>query len=226
MAIGLICVALQLVLAAEELTLLRTPLGRYGTAAPTARSRRTKRCPATFTFTRATEKARLPRPWGWRCGPRGPGGRSSSPSSPKAWPPANRPPWHASPIASPSASTASRNSSAAARAKRTRTTPNAGWRNAAQAIASGQYRLVILDEANLGPTLRLFPVEELLALVDARPDGVELVLTGRVPTAACWTGPTWYRNAGNQALLPPRRAGQNGDRTVGMVDDRLTNLGR
>ena len=60
-----------------------------------------------------------------------------------------------------------------------------------QAIASGQYRLVILDEANLGPTLRLFPVEELLALVDARPDGVELVLTGRAPTAACWTGPTW-----------------------------------
>jgi cob(I)alamin adenosyltransferase len=47
------------------------------------------------------------------------------------------------------------------------------------AIASGQYRLVILDEANLGPTLRLFPVEELLALVDARPDSVELVLTGR-----------------------------------------------
>lgn len=48
-----------------------------------------------------------------------------------------------------------------------------------QAIASGQYRLVVLDEANIGPALRLFPVEELLALVDARPDGVELVLTGR-----------------------------------------------
>jgi cob(I)alamin adenosyltransferase len=48
-----------------------------------------------------------------------------------------------------------------------------------QAIASGRYRLVILDEANLGPTLRLFPVEELLELVDARPEGVELVLTGR-----------------------------------------------
>ena len=48
-----------------------------------------------------------------------------------------------------------------------------------EAIGSGQYRLVILDEANLGPTLRLFPVEVLLELVDARPDGVELVLTGR-----------------------------------------------
>jgi cob(I)alamin adenosyltransferase len=48
-----------------------------------------------------------------------------------------------------------------------------------EAIASGQYRLVILDEGNLGPMLRLFPVEELLKLVDARPAGVELVVTGR-----------------------------------------------
>ena len=48
-----------------------------------------------------------------------------------------------------------------------------------QAIASGRYRLVILDEANLGPMLRLSSVEELLELVDARPEGVELVLTGR-----------------------------------------------
>ena len=60
-----------------------------------------------------------------------------------------------------------------------------------EAIASGRYRLVILDEANLGPTLQLFPVEVLLELIDARPDGVELVLTGREPTAACWTGPIW-----------------------------------
>ncbi|HOM17035.1 MAG TPA: cob(I)yrinic acid a,c-diamide adenosyltransferase [Thermoguttaceae bacterium] len=48
-----------------------------------------------------------------------------------------------------------------------------------EAIASGQYRLVILDEANLGPMLRLFSLEDLLDLLDARPDGVELVLTGR-----------------------------------------------
>jgi cob(I)alamin adenosyltransferase len=48
-----------------------------------------------------------------------------------------------------------------------------------EAIASGRYRLVILDEANLAPLLRLFPVEGLLALIDARPAGVELVLTGR-----------------------------------------------
>jgi cob(I)alamin adenosyltransferase len=48
-----------------------------------------------------------------------------------------------------------------------------------EAIASGEYRLVILDEANLGPTLQLFTVEDLLQLVDARPDEVELVVTGR-----------------------------------------------
>ena len=47
------------------------------------------------------------------------------------------------------------------------------------AIVSGQYRLVVLDEANLGPVLGLFSVDELLRLVDARPDDVELVITGR-----------------------------------------------
>ena len=54
-----------------------------------------------------------------------------------------------------------------------------GLNECREAIASGRYRLVVLDEANLGPALRLFPVEELLELVDARPEGVELVLTGR-----------------------------------------------
>jgi cob(I)alamin adenosyltransferase len=47
------------------------------------------------------------------------------------------------------------------------------------AVASGRYRLVVLDEANLGPVLRLFSVDQLLELVDIRPDGVELVITGR-----------------------------------------------
>jgi len=54
-----------------------------------------------------------------------------------------------------------------------------GLAECAAAIASGRYRLVILDEANLAPLLRLFPVERLLELIDARPDHVELVLTGR-----------------------------------------------
>jgi cob(I)alamin adenosyltransferase len=54
-----------------------------------------------------------------------------------------------------------------------------GLTECAAAIASGGYRLVILDEANVAPLLRLFPVERLLTLIDARPPGVELVLTGR-----------------------------------------------
>jgi len=39
--------------------------------------------------------------------------------------------------------------------------------------------LVILDEANLGPILRLFPVQRLIELLDARAPEVELVITGR-----------------------------------------------
>ena len=54
-----------------------------------------------------------------------------------------------------------------------------GLAECAAAIASGEYSLVILDEANVAVKLGLFPVDELLALIDARPDGVELVITGR-----------------------------------------------
>jgi cob(I)alamin adenosyltransferase len=48
-----------------------------------------------------------------------------------------------------------------------------------EALVSGQYSLVILDEANLGPMLRLFPVQRLIELLDARAPEVELVITGR-----------------------------------------------
>ena len=47
------------------------------------------------------------------------------------------------------------------------------------ALVSGEYSLVILDEANLGPVLRLFPVQRLIELLDARAPEVELVITGR-----------------------------------------------
>ncbi len=55
----------------------------------------------------------------------------------------------------------------------------AGLAECAAAITSQRYRLVVLDEANLGPMLGLFPVEALLHLIDSRPDEVEIVLTGR-----------------------------------------------
>lgn len=46
-------------------------------------------------------------------------------------------------------------------------------------IASGEYQVVILDEALMATWLRIVEVDELLELIDAKPVGVELVLTGR-----------------------------------------------
>lgn len=48
-----------------------------------------------------------------------------------------------------------------------------------EALASGRYRMVILDEANVGPMLNLFSVDQILELIDARSEEVELVITGR-----------------------------------------------
>ena len=46
-------------------------------------------------------------------------------------------------------------------------------------IASSAYSLVILDEANIGTHYNLFSVDELLDVIDEKPEGVELVITGR-----------------------------------------------
>jgi len=46
-------------------------------------------------------------------------------------------------------------------------------------VVSGDYELVILDEANIAVFYNLFSVDELLALIDVKPEGVELVITGR-----------------------------------------------
>ncbi|MHC4778679.1 MAG: cob(I)yrinic acid a,c-diamide adenosyltransferase [Planctomycetota bacterium] len=54
-----------------------------------------------------------------------------------------------------------------------------GLAKAGEVLASRKYRIVILDEAVICPALGLFTLEELLALVDSKPQGVELVLTGR-----------------------------------------------
>lgn len=48
-----------------------------------------------------------------------------------------------------------------------------------EALASGRYALVILDEANVAAAMHLVAMDELLDLIDARPASVELVLTGR-----------------------------------------------
>lgn len=46
-------------------------------------------------------------------------------------------------------------------------------------LTSGQYNIVVLEEANVAVTCELFSVQELLDLIDLKPDGVELVITGR-----------------------------------------------
>jgi cob(I)alamin adenosyltransferase len=46
-------------------------------------------------------------------------------------------------------------------------------------FAAGAHRLVILDEANIATHFGLFSVDELLALIEEKPENVELVLTGR-----------------------------------------------
>lgn len=52
----------------------------------------------------------------------------------------------------------------------------------ADIAATGRYRLVILDEANVAVHYGLIDVEQLLDLIERRADGIELVLTGRNAT--------------------------------------------
>lgn len=56
---------------------------------------------------------------------------------------------------------------------------HAGLERATRALQSGEYDLVVLDEICTAHHFRLVSLDEVLGLVDARPQGVELVLTGR-----------------------------------------------
>ncbi len=58
-----------------------------------------------------------------------------------------------------------------------------GLQQIQEAIISGQYQLVILDEINIALYYRLLPIEKIIELIINRPKEIELVLTGRnVPT--------------------------------------------
>ncbi len=46
-------------------------------------------------------------------------------------------------------------------------------------LASGKHSVVILDEANIATHFGLFSVEELLDVMDTKPERVELIITGR-----------------------------------------------
>jgi len=54
-----------------------------------------------------------------------------------------------------------------------------GLRRARDAMRSGRYRIVVLDEVNVAIWFRLLAVEEVLALIDDKPEDVELICTGR-----------------------------------------------
>jgi len=59
-----------------------------------------------------------------------------------------------------------------------------GLESARAAILSGEYSLVVLDEVNTAVSFGLLTEQEVLALIEARPRDVELVLTGRGASAA------------------------------------------
>ena len=48
-----------------------------------------------------------------------------------------------------------------------------------EAAASGEYQLLVLDEANVAVALGLLPLEDLIQLIDSKPRELELVITGR-----------------------------------------------
>jgi cob(I)alamin adenosyltransferase len=54
-----------------------------------------------------------------------------------------------------------------------------GLERTREAIASGEYQMVILEEANVAVKYGLFPVQDLLRLIIDKPVDLELVITGR-----------------------------------------------
>lgn len=54
-----------------------------------------------------------------------------------------------------------------------------GLKEIRQILSSGRYRVVILDEANIATYFKLISVDDLMALIDLKPEEVELVITGR-----------------------------------------------
>ena len=55
----------------------------------------------------------------------------------------------------------------------------AGLANAKKAMLSRKYNIVILDEINTAQFFHLITVAEMLELIQNKPDGVELIFTGR-----------------------------------------------
>ncbi len=54
-----------------------------------------------------------------------------------------------------------------------------GFRQCCEAVYSGEYDLVIMDEINVAMFMGLVKVEDVLEVIERKPDSVELILTGR-----------------------------------------------
>lgn len=54
-----------------------------------------------------------------------------------------------------------------------------GWEIVKRAAFSGQYQMIVMDEANIAIDLGLIPLEEMKELLRNKPPELELVLTGR-----------------------------------------------
>lgn len=54
-----------------------------------------------------------------------------------------------------------------------------GWCMAQEAAKSGNYQLIILDEANIAIDLGLIDIEEMKSFLSEKPEDLEIVLTGR-----------------------------------------------
>jgi cob(I)alamin adenosyltransferase len=60
----------------------------------------------------------------------------------------------------------------------------AGLAKALEAMLSGEYRIVVLDEVNTAVHFKILSEADVLAFIDKRPAAVELVLTGRLAPAS------------------------------------------
>ncbi len=54
-----------------------------------------------------------------------------------------------------------------------------GLEDVVRILFAGKHDIVIVEEGNTAVMCNLFPVQELLDLIDVKPDNVELVITGR-----------------------------------------------
>jgi cob(I)alamin adenosyltransferase len=54
-----------------------------------------------------------------------------------------------------------------------------GLKEVKEIMLSGKYQVLILDEANIATFYNLFSVEDLLEMINNKPDDLELIITGR-----------------------------------------------